>query len=434
MSGGSCREQSSPDASDSSMCGGNCASRPERARSSSRKVSRRKGNFPVASIPAADTSRSYSFYSPVMSDDSGRNSREETTGSAGDEKSTPLSGSGTTGCGEERKIPQPETLADSDTSDDRSRSGSVQTTTNGRLGNADVGLSAPYRTESVSRECIPGVDDVSVMWSPLESKDGPGRHSGKDGTDNRSTSIDTFLSRMCIDDATTTDAKQNGDVLRMQSVLPVQKSGAHISYYRITCFTVCALMFSGSAHGGAGDGTGLRFDGTGRELHNVECSSRISCNTSGATNPTGTASASFVFWHHGSGSTMGDRSNVSRQTAEDQGEQGSSDLARHNAEGLNSTGVLQSVRVWTDKTDDNADTLEAAIRHFNKVRVSSCFLMEIDKGSLQPSVFDDSIFGEYIGIRVKNAAGVWEPAVKTNVTKNRWLSGVRKKSIVGFVM
>ena len=35
------------------------------------------------------------------------------------------------------------------------------------------------------------MDDVSVMWSTLESKDGPGRHSGKDGADNRSTSIDT---------------------------------------------------------------------------------------------------------------------------------------------------------------------------------------------------------------------------------------------------
>ena len=70
-----CREQSSTDASDSSMCGGNCASRPERASSSSRQVSRRKGNFPLASIPPADIPRGYSFYSSVMSDDSGRNSR-----------------------------------------------------------------------------------------------------------------------------------------------------------------------------------------------------------------------------------------------------------------------------------------------------------------------------------------------------------------------
>ena len=372
MSGGTCREQSSMD-------GSNCASRPDRASGSSRKVSRRKGNFPVASIPAADIPRSYSFYSPVMSDDSGRNSREKTTGSAGDKKSTPLSESGTTGCGEERKIPQPETLAYSDKSNNRSRSGSVQTTTNGRLGNADFGLSASHRTESVSRECISGMDDVSVMRSPLESKDRPGRHSGKDRADNRSTSTNTSLPRMCINDATTTDDKQNGDILRMQSVPLVQKSCIHISYYGITCFAIYALMFSSSANGGAGDGIGLLFSRIGRELHNVECSSRTSCNTTGTTIPTGTTTASFVFWHHGSGSTTGDRSNVSRQTAEDQGEQGSSDLARHDAEDLNNTGVLQSVRVWTEKTDVNADTWEAAIRHFSKVSVSSCFLMEIDQ-------------------------------------------------------
>ena len=152
-----------------------------------------------------------------------------------------------------------------------------------------------------------------------------------------------------------------------------------------------------SAHGGASDGIGLRLGGIGRELHNVACSSRISCHTTGATIPTGTASASFVFWHHGSGNTTVDRSNVPRQTAEDQGEQGSSGLTRHDAEVLNNTGVLQSVRVWTNKTDGNADAWEAAIRHFNKIGTSSCFLMEIDKGCLQPSIFDDSIFGEYIG-------------------------------------
>ena len=92
--------------------------------------------------------------------------------------------------GRHRKIPRPETLADSDTSDHRSRSGTIQTTTNGRLGNADFGLSALHRTESVSREYILGMDDVSVMWSTSESKDGPGRHSGEDGADNRSTSSD----------------------------------------------------------------------------------------------------------------------------------------------------------------------------------------------------------------------------------------------------
>ena len=172
MSGGRCREQSSTDASDSSMCGSNCASRPERASSPSRKVPRRKGNFLVAPIPVADIPCIYSFHSPVMSDDSGRNSREEPTGSTGDKKSTPLCESGTTGCGEKRKIPHPETLAESDTSNHRSRSGAIQTTTNGRLGNADFGLSALHRPESVSRECIPGMDDVSVMWSRWSRKTG----------------------------------------------------------------------------------------------------------------------------------------------------------------------------------------------------------------------------------------------------------------------
>ena len=103
MSGRTCKEQSPTDASDSSMCGSNCASRLERASGSSRKVSRRKGNFPVAPIPVADISRSHSFYGPVMSDVSGRDSREEIAGSTGDEGSTPLGESRTTSCQEERK-------------------------------------------------------------------------------------------------------------------------------------------------------------------------------------------------------------------------------------------------------------------------------------------------------------------------------------------
>ena len=250
----------------------------------------------------------------------------------------------------------------------RSRSGSIQTTTNGRFGAMRIS-DCPHPIEQRAfREnaylewmtCL----SCGARWS---RKTGQDDIQVKMGLTIDQTSIDTSLSRMCINDAITTDSKQNGDILRMQSVSLVQKSGAHISYYGITYFAVCALMFSSSAHGGASDGIGLRFGGIGRELHNVECSSRSSCNTTGATIPTGTASASFVFWHHGSGSTTGDRSNVSRQTAEGQGEQGSSDLARHDAEDLNNTGVLQSVRVWTDKTDGNADTWEAAIRHFNKV-------------------------------------------------------------------
>ena len=128
----------------------------------------------------------------------------------------------------------------------------------------------------------------------------------------------------------------------------------------------------------------------------------------------------------------GDRSNVSRQTAEGQGEQSSSDFARHDAEDLNNTGVLQSVRVWTDKNHVNADTWEAAIRHFNKVGTSSCSLMEIDKGCLQPSVFDDSIFAVHwqsCKKRIRHLGTSCE-----NQCPPKPLSGVPKKSMVEFVM
>ena len=177
---------------------------------------------------------------------------------------------------------------------------------------------------------------MSVMWSPLESKDGPGRHSGKDGTDNRSTSADTSLSRMCLDDATTTDDKQNGDVLRMQSV---PKTGLH-SLTTESRVSPSAHSCS-AAQPMAEQVMAMDSDSVGSE----ESFTMLSVPATGTTILTGTAAASFVFWHHGSGSSTGDRSNVSRQTADDQCEQGSSDFARRNAESLNSTGVLQSVRV-----------------------------------------------------------------------------------------
>ena len=366
MSGGPCREQSSTDACDSSMCGSNCASRLDRVSGSSRKISRRKGNFPVAPIPVADIYLVVAASTAqlcLMTQDEIRERKlreaQETRNrlrSANQEQQV----AGRKGKHRNQK-PSPTVIPatiDRDLANDHQRSD----------------CSHPIEQRAFRENAYLEWDDVSVMWSTLESKHGPGRHSGEDGADNRSTSSDTSLSRMCINDANTTDGKQNGDILRMQSVSSVQESGAYISYYGITCFAVHALMFSSSAHGGAGDGTGLRFCRIGRELHNVECSSRISCNTTGATIPTGTASASFVFWHHGSRSTTGDRSNVSRQTTEGQGEQGSSGLARHEAEDLNNTGVLQSFRVWTDKTDGNADAWEAAIRHFN----SQCVILLSD--------------------------------------------------------
>ena len=64
----------------------------------------------------------------------------------------------------------------------------------------------------------------------------------------------------------------------------------------------------------------------------------------------------------------------------------------------------------------NNDALwEAAVRNFGNISVASSFLMEIDKRCPQPPVFDDSIFGEYLGTLVHNEDGAWEPAQKTDV-------------------
>ena len=90
---------------------------------------------------------------------------------------------------------------------------------------------------------------------PLESKDGPGRHSGEDGTDNRTTSVDT----PCPGCASTTRLQQMTNktetFCRLQSVHHCAKECYTHLLLRNTCFTVCALMFSSSAYGGAGDGT-----------------------------------------------------------------------------------------------------------------------------------------------------------------------------------
>ena len=63
---------------------------------------------------------------------------------------------------------------------------------------------------------------MSVMWSPLESKDGPGRHSGKDGDDNRSTSTDTSLP---------TDDKQQ--------MRPQQMTNKTETFFRCSRFLLC---------------------------------------------------------------------------------------------------------------------------------------------------------------------------------------------------
>ena len=42
-----------------------------------------------------------------------------------------------------------------------------------------------------------------------------------------------------------TNIRQEGDLLRLQSISPMQKGGARTTYYGITCFTVCALVLGG---------------------------------------------------------------------------------------------------------------------------------------------------------------------------------------------
>ena len=167
MSGGTCREQSSTDASDSSMCGSNCASRPERASSSSRKISRGKSNFRPALIPAADISRSHSCCSSVMSDDSGRNSREEAQEtrnrlrSANQEQQV----AGTKGKHRNQK-PSPTVIP---ATIDRDLDPSKRPTTGGwvmRISDCPH----PIESESVSRECISGMDDVSVEHAGVERR------------------------------------------------------------------------------------------------------------------------------------------------------------------------------------------------------------------------------------------------------------------------
>ena len=86
---------------------------------------------------------------------------------------------------------------------------------------------------------------------------------------------------------------------------------------------------------------------------------------------------------------------------------------------MSNTESLQCVRLWNHKAAANDALWEAAVRHFGIVSVSSCFLMEVDKGCPLPPVFDDSIFGDYIGALFQNADGASELALKTDVRQHR---------------
>ena len=137
-----------------------------------RKVTRGTSKFPIAPFLVADISCGRSFYSPVKSDDSGRDTREEIAVSTGDKGPSLFVKSGPTALPGRQTKPQQETLADSDTSHRRPGVGAIQATATGRLVDADFGLPARHRTRGVSGERLHGVDDVSVLRSPLELDDG----------------------------------------------------------------------------------------------------------------------------------------------------------------------------------------------------------------------------------------------------------------------
>ena len=131
-----------------------------------------------------DISGGHSFYCPTLPDHSGRDTREAVAGSTGDTGASPRAANQKSRHMVETRIAtrnHPQTLTPGTC---RTGVGTIQATANGRLAHASFGLSTRNLLESISGECSPGVDDVSVMLSPLESDDRSGRHSNKSGTAN----------------------------------------------------------------------------------------------------------------------------------------------------------------------------------------------------------------------------------------------------------
>ena len=210
------------------MCGSHCSPRSEGASDNNHTITRGKGDFPLAPVPVVDIFGGHSFHCPTLPDDSGRDTRGEDAGSTGDKTGV----------------------------------GTIQATTNGRLAHASFGLSTLYRLESVSGECSSGLDDVSVMRSPLKSDDRNGRHSDKGGTDNCTTSVSTTMPWMWKDDALATRLTRRRRFSVAVGFSCAKKDGARTTYCGITCFTVCALVFGGATSGESDNANGCRISGT----------------------------------------------------------------------------------------------------------------------------------------------------------------------------
>ena len=156
-----------------------------------------------------------------------------------------------------------------DTSNSQRMTGTLETTTIGRMAYEGVELSTCDRVESVSVECSPGMDDVLVMRSPLESQDGSGRRPGEEGLGCDTAPLGASISKLWKSEATPTNITQEGDVLRLQSISPVQKSGTRTTCYGISCFTVCVLVFSDANSRDPGNGSGCRISQLGGQLQHV---------------------------------------------------------------------------------------------------------------------------------------------------------------------
>ena len=120
-------------------------------------------------------------------------------------------------------------------------------------------------------------------------------------------------------DTLSTNTRQEGDILRLQSISPMQKGGARTTNYGITCFTVCALVFGGATCRESGNANGCRISQLRGQLQHVGSSSRL---TTRKRLLVGATPVSFVFWNHGTESGQGNSSAVPRSTKE--GHRGSS--------------------------------------------------------------------------------------------------------------
>ena len=133
----------------------------------------------MATLPDADIPSGHSFYCLTLSDDTGRDKGEEAAGSTRDTGASPDCRSENNS--KRRKELQQENSTNFDISNSQRRIGTLEETTCRRIACQSVGLSACDRVKS-SGECSPGMDDVFVMRSSLESHDGPGRHTDEEGS------------------------------------------------------------------------------------------------------------------------------------------------------------------------------------------------------------------------------------------------------------